>query len=67
MGNIQFNDGKILFSDSGRIAMDPACCCGEFNCGGCECSDETAHAVAVCTSVGMACYPEDPIDLQVKY
>jgi hypothetical protein len=30
---IQFKDGKILFVD-GKIAMDPACCCG---CDWCAC------------------------------
>lgn len=43
---IQFKDGKILFSSTGKIAMDPACCCG---CGCDPSTCESGGTMVICS------------------
>lgn len=52
MGNIQFNDGKILFAGT-KIAMDAACCCETPpDCFVCDPTDEVPSELTV-TITGM--------------
>jgi hypothetical protein len=46
MGNVQFWHNKVLFTEAGRVAMDPACCCG---------GSDTAYALTPCTPPDEPC------------
>ena len=67
MGNVQFRNGKVLFTDADKVAMHPDCCCEEcpsYNCPSedeCEfCDCGTPDCVTVIFSdvvlCGCACF-----------
>jgi|GEM_PF-2851287 len=52
MGNIQFNNNKILFSGSNKIAMDSSCCCG---CTGCSGTAPNQLSITIAGVTGWPC------------
>jgi hypothetical protein len=48
MGNVQFRNGKVLFTAGGAVAMDPRCCCRSSNaCTTCSANQQNAMGVSV--------------------
>ncbi len=58
---VQFHDGKVLF-DSGVVAFDPACCCGEAECDECSGTIPEALQVDLFTFEGLCLEGNDCFD-----
>jgi hypothetical protein len=50
MGNVQFKDGSVLFSDDSKVAMDADCCCDGAPCT--DCASHTGNATVTTTAAG---------------